>query len=128
LRALQREQEVLYRAKIADTATTRLPTTGAMHPVARNTGVMLPLDAMTRPYVRVVAPSVDTMRLITLAVEKFHAVQQCYPAVILLSPFRYLTYGESMGYYYPKNARRIPYAYEPGADYDVLVRGGGTSK
>lgn len=122
-------REAQRRAVLAEQPTVH---TGAIRPVQRmpvspyTTKPLLPLDELGRPYVAITSEREETALLVRQAVERYHSLQGCYPSVVLLSAFRYLTVGLWMGYYYPGGqAKPIPYGYEPNGTYDVLCRGEG---
>jgi hypothetical protein len=99
----------------------------AVKPVTskKETPSSLHVDRQGRPFVCSRNTVENTPDLVETLVEHFMAINGTVPTVIYLSAFRYFTYGMIMRYYYPRQIGlpRIPYEYEPGATYDVLVRG-----
>jgi hypothetical protein len=91
----------------------------------KETPSLLRVDKQGRPFVRSRNTVANTADLVETLVEHFMAINGTIPSAIYLSAFRYLTYGMIMHYYYPRllGLPRIPYAYEPDATYEVLVRG-----
>src|SRR5579871_4206122 len=117
-------------AHTEEIAIEDMPTAAhaAVQPSTAIVPLGLPVDALGRPCLKVVNPFESTVALVEAAIVRFREAQGCYPSVILLSAFRYLTYGMMQEYYYcypAGNHRiiRIPYSYDGSVDYDVLCRG-----
>jgi hypothetical protein len=87
---------------------------------------MLALDAHGRPYVASVGHPGETLDLIKESVARFYSVQQFYPSVILLSPFRFLLLG-GRATHYKINGVYIPIQLDETtyveSRFDVMVRG-----
>jgi len=81
----------------------------------------MPIDVHGRPYLGIINPYEDTVRLAEQLVLKFHAMRGGYPGMIYLSAFRYLTRNSS---HFCIGNTLIPYAYDPhSVTFDVMVRG-----
>jgi hypothetical protein len=87
---------------------------------------MLPLDVHGRPYVQSVGVPGETLDLIKEAVARFYSIQQAYPSIILLSPFRFLLLG-GRATHYKINGNYISIMFDEAtyveSRFDVMVRG-----
>ncbi len=125
LSARQRAAQRTRLLALAKQPTQELPAIQVQRPVRMpaTTRPLLPLDAKGRPYCETLNPYEETQALVQALVERYISLQGEYPAVILLSAFRYLTWGVWQKSYSPLIGVSIPIDYETGCIYEVLVRG-----
>ena len=117
-------RELVYRKSFEDQPTQ---ITGAIRPVQqpRITRPMLPLDELGRPCLEICDEDHrETGELVQEAVIRYYSLAGCYPAVVVMNAFRYLTYGTWVRYYEPVPGTRILFLYEGSSEYSILLRGG----
>jgi len=88
---------------------------------------VLPIDKDGRAFLCLVDPDTDTWTLVDSAIRRFYQIQREYPVVVLLSAFRYLTFGMVWERHFPKDGFPVPYKYGGSmthdSQYDVVLLG-----
>lgn len=128
LRAIQHAEEE-RRMQISQLATEHMRATQPSMRVVPVTRPLLPLDKHGRPFYALYDSTKPTIQLIKLAVQQYLNYMNEYPAVILLSPIRYLGKGYITQYCIDFLDVTIPILFEGTTflqmhqSFDVLVRG-----
>lgn len=122
------EEEMRLRTCV-EQETQRMPAITIKIPRVPATRPLLPLDKQARPYTSLYDVNALTLALIEQVVDRYVRHQNAYPAVILLSPIRFLALPKGVTHYRVRN-RSIRLSFEGttflamGRHFDVLARGG----